>query len=285
MNPIVYHIAGGGSFFTGVVLIGTSAGLMLAEGSIWKRLGLLSLCIGLIAVSVSSAPLPFALLTLVTLATIVWLGLQRHERWQKQRAAALVCVWIVAAFWESNYWLPPRLGPVDTRAVTIVGDSLTAGMGMPNEVTWPALLARQHGIAVQDLSGSGFTTSQALARAEFEGVNAPLVIVEIGGNDMLHGRSSAEFRRDLDALLMLLTQNNRQVVMLELPLLPFYGNYGRVQRTLAKKHGVLLVPKRVLLNIIAAQGATRDSIHLTNAGHQAMADEMWRIVSPAYEKK
>ena len=282
MNPIVYHIAGGGSFFTGAVLICISAGLMPLEYKLLRRFGLFLFLLGCVLVSVSSTPLPYWLLVLVIGVSFVWVLRFPKEHWRKWLTIAVILSWLMAVSWEATHWITPQPQPVPHRAIAIIGDSVTAGMGMRNEVTWPRLLAKQHGIEVDDQSGSGFTTSQALARAEFEGVDSPLVLVEIGGNDLLGGQSSAEFQRDLDALLMLLTQDKRQVVMLELPLIPFYGNYGRVQRSLARKHGVLLVPKRVFLNIIAPPEYTLDTIHLTDEGHQAMADAMWQILSPAY---
>ena len=285
MNPIVYHIAGGGSFFTGVLLMLVAAGLMLLPQRLWKRLGGFSFCIGVIAVSVSSTPLPYWLLAVLIAITVGWTAFARIEKWGIWITVLFAATWISASIWEATYWITPRITPVDSREVTIVGDSITAGMGGRGEVTWPTLLAQQHSVFVDDQSGSGFTTAQALARAEFEGVKAPLVLVEIGGNDMLGGHSAREFYRDLDALLALLAQNGRQVVMLELPLLPFYGNYGRAQRLLARKHDVTLVPKRVFLDIIAPKEATVDSLHLTPRGHQAMADAMWEVLSPALERK
>jgi len=44
----------------------------------------------------------------------------------------------------------------------------------------------------------------------------------------------------------------------------------------------LLIPKRVFLGILAPEEATVDTIHLTSAGHQRMADEVWRLLSPAF---
>ena len=282
MNPIVYHIAGGGVFFTSVAMICLAAVLMLSQRNWLRRIALLLLLLGCIGVCISSTPVPIWILVFLGLGTCLWLAMLRHEKWRGWLTLSVVLAWLGAGAWEATHWLTPQLQPVSQREIAIVGDSVTAGMGLPKEVTWPKLFAEQYNIKVDDQSGSGFTAAKALARAEHEGIDSPLVLVEIGGNDMLGGRLSAEFGRDLDALLALLTQGNRQVVMLELPLIPFYGNYGRVQRSLARKHGVVLVPKRVFLDVIAPKENTRDTIHLTNRGHQAMADAMWRVLGSAY---
>ena len=53
-----------------------------------------------------------------------------------------------------------------------------------------------------------------------------LVLIEIGGNDLLMGVSSSEYGRALDALLSKVAAPNRTVVMFELPLLPNKIAYG-----------------------------------------------------------
>ncbi len=107
-------------------------------------------------------------------------------------------------------------------------------------------------------------------------------MIEIGGNDLLGSTSSAQFARDLDALLDHVSSPKRQVMMLELPLPPFNHEYGRIQRSLAGKHNVSLVPKRVFLSILAGNDSTLDTIHLSQAGHQQMAACVWRLVGSAF---
>jgi acyl-CoA thioesterase-1 len=79
-----------------------------------------------------------------------------------------------------------------------------------------------------------------------------------------------------------LASPDRQIVMFELPLPPFCNQYGRIQRTLAQRHQVKLIPKRIFLSIIAGDGSTLDSIHLSQTGHQKMADCVWGIIEPAF---
>lgn len=130
----------------------------------------------------------------------------------------------------------------------------------------------------------GDTAASALKRVRTQGVNSSVVVVEIGGNDLLGSTSSTQFAQDLDTLLDYITRSGRQIIMFELPLPPFCHEYGRIQRTLARKYNVKLVPKRVFLSIIAGTDATLDSIHLSPAGHQQMADCVWRIVQAAFQQ-
>ena len=66
--------------------------------------------------------------------------------------------------------------------------------------------------------------------------------------------------------------------MFELPLPPFYNAFGIIQRRLAKKHGVTLIPKRVLMRVLSGSNATLDSIHLTQHGHEMLAASVWEIL-------
>ena len=135
------------------------------------------------------------------------------------------------------------------------------------------------------ISHMGETAASALKRAEKDRITSPIVILEIGGNDLLGSTSSAEFSVDLDTLLAHVRAPGRQVIMFELPLPPFSHEYGRIQRTLARKHKVSLVPKRILLSVLAANGSTLDTVHLSQAGRDRMARCVWQLVSSALSVK
>ena len=121
-----------------------------------------------------------------------------------------------------------------------------------------------------------------MKRVQTQSIESAVVVVEIGGNDILGTTTVAQFERDLDALLTFLTANDRQIVMFELPLPPFFLEYGRVQRRMAAKHRVGLIPKRLFLSVIADRQATLDTIHLSQSGHRRMADCVWRVVRFAF---
>lgn len=176
----------------------------------------------------------------------------------------------------------PVLTAVHDRRIAVIGDSITAGHG-ESDLTqkWPAILRDRHGVAVEDFSKAGATAASAAKGLEQVSIAAPVVIVEIGGNDFLGGGSVAAFEAGLDALLKAVCQPGRQVAMFELPIPPLYEGFGRVQRDLASRHGVALIPKRILLSVIAAADATVDSLHLTQQGHDEMADVVWTLLAPA----
>ena len=107
-----------------------------------------------------------------------------------------------------------------------------------------------------------------------------LVLIELGGNDMLMSGSSDHFGRNLESILARLSKPGRTLVMFELPLLPQWIRYGQIQRQLAAKYGVVLIPKRFFVSVMSAPNAASDGIHLTDAGAHRMAALVADILRP-----
>lgn len=283
MNWLVYHIASGHAFFSGVVLIIVAALASTRLTPIAKRLTVLAFLIGAIAIAISSTAIPYWYYGTAIVITIAWLISGYLERWRRWTRIAVIVTWSIAAAIELPYHITPSLVPAASRSMTVIGDSVTAGMGASdNSVRWPTLLTKEHNLNIQDISHPGETAASALKRAKSQHIVSSVMVLEIGGNDLLGDTTSAQFLRDLDALLAYVRAPGRQVIMFELPLPPFRNEYGRIQRSLARKHHVALVPKRVLLSVLAANDATVDTIHLTQAGHQHMAATVWKLVRSAF---
>jgi len=157
--------------------------------------------------------------------------------------------------------------------IHVIGDSLSAGIGAGEGEPWPSRLAAILGSEVVSHAQAGATAKSAIEQAEQLSADS-FVIVEIGGNDLLGGRSAAEFEQDLDQLLTKVCSDGRRVVMFELPLPPFYLRFGEAQHKLARNHGVTLIPRRVLARVLFSEAATLDSIHLSETGHRRLAEEV-----------
>ena len=61
----------------------------------------------------------------------------------------------------------------------------------------------------------------------------------------------------------------------------FCNEFGRIQRRLAARFRVPLIPKRVLIGVLTGHEATIDSIHLTQVGHDRMVTAVWSLVRTA----
>jgi acyl-CoA thioesterase-1 len=286
-SAIVYAVASGQAFFVGVVLVSLAALLGFAGGGRWPALGRMAAALwGLALVAFSATPLPPWYSLLAGPLVLAWLVTERGSGLvpacgRRGLRIAVLAACAVGAAIEIPYHIMPAIAPMGAPTVFVVGDSISAGMGTEAD-TWPRILARRHGVRVRDLSLAGATVATAL-RDQAPGVTGTdaLVVVEIGGNDVLGETSSEAFEQGLDALLARLSGRGRTIVMLELPLPPFRQDVGAAQRRQARRHDVVLVPKRVLLGVLTSPGATLDTIHLSPSGHRRMAEAVWSVLRSA----
>jgi acyl-CoA thioesterase I len=127
---------------------------------------------------------------------------------------------------------------------------------------------------------AGRNHGDGLAMADRVTQQDRLVLIELGGNDFISGEPSEDFERSLEGVLAKLDSPKRTIVMFELPLLPEMVTYGRVQRRLARRYGVWLIPKRCLTAVISGKDATSDGLHLTDVGTHRMASLVAQVLSP-----
>lgn len=287
---LVFHVASGQSFFTGAVCLIAAVCLTAWKKQRYMRMVRNALvCLGGIFVFVSSTPLPPWFYLLMLIASLLWLAGEAFgeripipARLVLGLRAAVAVAWVVAVLVELPYHLSPRVPQLGHPILGIIGDSVTAGMGGQKTVTWPRIFADRYGVVVHDHSLAGANVASALRQSASVSSDERLVLLEIGGNDILGETTPAEFEARLARLLSAVRRPGRVVVMLELPLPPTYNAYGRIQRRLARQYKTLLVPKRILLGVLQRQGTTLDTIHLTQEGHQGMADAVWNVVQAAY---
>lgn len=280
MSSLLFHIASGHSYFTGITLLLLAVFVSTRQRSKLRPLWLIVAIIGVVAIGVSSTPIPAWCVVILGLVLFALLLCRFKKSWHGWAPWLVAIGCLLLLIVEAPYHLMPEFKPASARSLTVIGDSVTAGVA--DEQTWPRLLAREHHLQLQDLSHVGYRTSNALEKAKQQPITSPLVIIEIGGNDLLGGTSVRQFERDLDALLSHLSSENRQIVMFELPLPPFFHRYGEVQRGIAWRHGVQLIPKRVFMSVIADEESTVDGIHLSQHGQNRMARKVWSVVNDAY---
>jgi acyl-CoA thioesterase-1 len=282
MSAVLYLFGSGLAFWlgTGLVLAGF-CGRLFGKQKWHDRLAVYVVDFGLVLSILSAVPLPYAAYAALLAITILWLATEKSPRpfWQQRRAALRICflaAWLLAMAWELPYQFIPTVA-ANGGSIHVIGDSITAGLG-DKSVPWPAVLARSRNLDVHSHARAGATTAQAVAQAEALSGDVEIVIVEIGGNDMLSSLPVAEFAAHLDRLLALVRGKANQVAMFELPLPPLSNENGRVQREIAARHKVSLIPKRVLMGVLSAGGATSDSVHLTQAGHDQLAACVSRMI-------
>jgi len=141
------------------------------------------------------------------------------------------------------------------RRILAFGDSLFAGYGVGASKSYPsqlqaALRARGINARVTNSGVSGDTTASGLQRIEFVldgGPRPDLVIVELGGNDLLRGISPVETRENLKAILLELQERHVPVLLMGMRAPPNLGEeyvqaFDGIYPDLANQYGATLVP-------------------------------------------
>lgn len=285
---VAFEFAGGDAFFLGLPLLMAGATVAAWRDGPRIRVAFRLATIGSwIVIAASGTPLPLWFYGIGFLLSVLsfWPRPAAIEGSRSQRrfrivVAALVCWCAAGAAWEFSYRLPPRLDHnARYERLAVIGDSISAGLFGNGEDTWPKQFRTRYLDSVVDLSGPGATARSALRQAESlngrSDDRSAVVLIEIGGNDFFELVPPSDFANDLDRLLTELSRPNRQLVLLELPLPPFYNAYGRVQRELAAKHRVPLISKREFARVVFAPNATLDTVHLSETGHGQFADMVW----------
>jgi acyl-CoA thioesterase I len=171
----------------------------------------------------------------------------------------------------------PALATESPVRIVALGDSLTAGFGLPADAAFPVKLERAlkaKGIAaeVANAGVSGDTASGGLARLDWavpQGTDA--VIVELGANDMLRGIDPNITRSALKEIVRRLTARRVAVLLAGMRAAPNLGaDYGRqfdaIYADLASAYDLLLYPFFLDGVAIEASLNQRDGIHPTAAG-------------------
>ena len=187
----------------------------------------------------------------------------------------------------------PAPAPADPARPRIVflGDSLTAGLGLPPDESYPSLIqARldQAGQAFEVVNAgvSGDTSAGGLRRLQWslEGEVAVL-IVALGGNDALRGLPPAELKKNLAAIIEGAKPQVRAILLVGMEAPPNNGPeytaaFRQVYRDLAREHDVRLVP--FLLDKVGGVAALNqaDGIHPNARGAQIVADTIWSALTP-----
>lgn len=186
---------------------------------------------------------------------------------------------------------PQSQAPGDRPVVALLGDSITAGYGLPAKDALPAQLEAALAAAgtparVRAAGVSGDTTAGALARVDFSiQDDTDLCVVALGGNDLLQGIEPATMRANLEGIITRLKARNIPVLLAGMQAPPSYGAYATdfaaVFEGLARDHDVALYP--FLLDGVALDPALNqdDGIHPNAAGVKVIAQRLAPAVAGA----
>lgn len=106
-----------------------------------------------------------------------------------------------------------------TKRIVAIGDSLTAGYGLPTGEDFvtrleAALQSKGYNVKIDNAGVSGDTSAGGLQRLDWAiGDGADFVILELGANDALRGIEPAETRRNLSRIIEILQEKGIPVLL------------------------------------------------------------------------
>ena len=179
----------------------------------------------------------------------------------------------------------------------VLGDSISAGYGLPQGTGWVALLQQRlerekFDYKVVNASLTGETTGGALKRAAFVlAQHKPkVVVVELGGNDGLRGTRVETIRSNLAAIIGDCRAHGAKVLLVGMQLPSNYGtDYARKFRAMysavARSQRVPLVP--FLFEGFAADrdAFQPDGIHPAQPAQSRMLENIWPRLKPLLRKR
>ena len=186
-----------------------------------------------------------------------------------------------------NVWAADRQ-PI----VTVLGDSITAGLGLPARDALPAQLQaalERRGVRalVRGSGVSGDTSGGALARVDFSvSADTALCVVALGGNDLLQGADPKATKANLRRIIDKLKARRIKVVLAGLRAPPLIGaSYARdftgLFPALARETGAVFHPDFVTGVVGVQRLMQRDGIHPNAAGARMIAERMAPTIAAA----
>jgi acyl-CoA thioesterase-1 len=290
MNPVALYFASGESLYLGAGLLT----LVMVTSPFLKRIWLLRNVTAWLALAmmVMACPPFAAVIDLIFLAAfLLWFIVSNRDgstqAWLRLRPSSTVVLMLfllTLTSLELAHRSMPMITGKPSDHLVVIGDSISSGID-PYTPPWPHVLEQMSGVSVRNLARPGAQVREGLMMAEKLTPDDGVVLIEIGGNDLLMGVPSGEFGQALDALLSKIATPGRTVVMFELPLFPDKIAYGQIQRRLSAKYGVSLIPKHYFTQVIGNANATSDGLHLSAFGSSRMAVLVAQVFSPVLKPR
>jgi acyl-CoA thioesterase-1 len=179
--------------------------------------------------------------------------------------------------------------------IVVLGDSLTAGLGLLDTQSYPHLLQEKidrvgFNYEVVNAGVSGDTSAGGLRRLDWAlQEDVRVLILALGANDGLRGLSVAEMKANLGQIIETARAKNIVVILAGMEAPPNYGaeyaaSFRQAYRDLALQYRLQFVP--FLLDRVAGQAVLNqgDGIHPNPQGAAIVADTVWNVLKPLLDQ-
>ena len=174
----------------------------------------------------------------------------------------------------------PAVGPDEV--IVAFGDSLTYGTGATESESYPAVLTQLIGRKVVRSGVPGEVTAQGLARLpQVIAEHSPaLMIVCLGGNDMLRRGDEAQIKKNLAEIIRTIRGRGISVVLVGVPKPSLITSAPAFYAELAKEFDIPYEGK-VVTDVMYQLELKADPIHPNAKGYRRMAEAIAQLLKQA----
>lgn len=206
----------------------------------------------------------------------------------------LLCLAWAAMFVDWQYGMranhPAAFAP--GRPVVCLGDSLTS---FGPKGGYPELLAKLVCVPVLNCGEAGITAGRAIRTSlpKALAANPQAVVIELGEHEFLHGNRRKQAEENLEHLIEACRTAGAEVILMEMPRGYMFDPYRGLERELARKHDLELIPDTVVRRLLLASPTLppgmwtngpflteSDGVHPNERGNQLLA----QVVAKALER-
>jgi acyl-CoA thioesterase-1 len=208
--------------------------------------------------------------------------IKKSKEVQKMKRRALATAVVAAGMLLAASGPPAGQAAAATPVIVAIGDSLTAGLGLPEKDSFPAQLeralkARGQQVEVVNAGVSGDTAAAGLARLDWAMPDdASAVIIELGANDALQGLDPAATKATLEKIVTELKARGLPILLAGMEAPPNLGKeyveqFRALYADLAQRYDLILYP-------FFLDGVALDDHYTLGDGMHPNAEGVARIV-------
>lgn len=188
--------------------------------------------------------------------------------------AGLFLLLAAAVYFKASAPEVEPLQPDD--AILAFGDSITYGYSAPSHQSYPAVLSQSTGFRVINAGVNGETSEEGMVRLPrlLEDGSIRLMLLCIGGNDILQQRSMARLKSNLKRMIGMAKAKEVDVVLIGVPEFGVFGLSSlELYDEIAQEEAVAYMPD-LLPDVLQQRALKSDYVHPNAAGYRLMAERI-----------
>lgn len=170
----------------------------------------------------------------------------------------------------------------------VLGDSLSAAYGIPQQQGWVALLQQRlphHTVINASISGETSSGGASRIGPLLQQHRPQIVIFELGANDGLRGLPLAELKSNLERMIRAAKHSGARIMLVGMRLPPNYGprytrGFEALYTDLAREHDTALLPFLFAGLEDSPRHFQSDNLHPTAAAQPLLLENIWRALQP-----